>query len=1353
MAAITSAQTGLWSATSTWVGGVVPGAADTVTISATHVVTLDGAYVTGGDTAGGFVVRGTVKASRTVNSSLTVRANINVAQSGAGLDFGTNSDPIPQGVTAELVVNASATPAAGKYNISSPGGVNGVFFRFCGAPKTRNAFLAAPVSAGATSIQVTDASGWVVGDSLFLEQPTNDVLQTQTVTITSISGTTIGVSAVTLARVSGLAVSNISCNVLIRSQTATAASTNYFRCSTSPSATGIVEVRNCEIRDIGYLYLDYPSSNNVVVANTPTFDSCYVSGTSSSRAMIGGVFGTYEMLYSNNILIGGTGYTQQNLFEPNLSFATVTNSVFYMLGTTAFSGAFGYNSTWGLNVINSRLNGYYGCVTQSTAGLQTFTNCRFRSKFNEPYSGGQANIQFNNCDFLTQSGAKYVKLSFNASGSVNIQNPTVDDVTKLNPNASYNTMKVNAYSINGVFNANRSYTYNCAAVNQNAVVNRATNNIALQLNNSQTTGQYTFTFQGVSGVSQRIVGYLRHDTTYGTSNPPSISFSGAGVSGSFTSASTVDIWEKFDITITPTSTGTVTATVNFAGAAGGTAYLDAVYQFPFITESWIYGFQKLAQVNSVVDPNITLSESAVAALTTCATFDDVYDAAAYSAIVSGPAAGAYTVIATAAGTNLAFGSNSVTINNGAASAFAFSAGVATVKAAALTSGAKFKSMSAAGFIMTTPVTNTSLTGNVAQATPTDLTGVTVTGNLTYNTNTPITITLTNCTISGTISNSGSGLVTVRRSNTTIGTVGTNITAPLVTSITLTNINTASSVYVADGSGNQIDYVGGFAALLAALGGPVMVFDPVTGTFTPVPVTTTGGAIISLGVTGTTYTLDTTGGTGTWTYKVVEYGKLAITGTHTPAISSVSQNIVLNADPYITQASAVTVAAYTTLQNPDRIYDYAAYWETKLAGIPLPRVISKAASYASAGSYPLILSSTSPLAWDLTGGTLTLKTTANFVPGTTMTGGIITSGAITLSAQATTAGTYAGIASNTVAVSGKNVQNLSAIASISGLPTSGDISTSGSLDFGFNSNIVATGNLSASNSTLTGALQITAATPHILSLTNCNVSGLTIYKTAGYSNITVKCYGSTNAALITTGGGVTAIKAAPILAPNLLAGSRVRVYNNTDGVEVYNGVLSNAGFSYEYAWTANKSVTLTATYCVGTAAKLGLSATGVLTSNGVTFLNSQVDDAVYNEYAINGSLVTGFTADYTQDDVNLTTATNFAAADFYAWWIYNTTTEEGIRNFFGGVVARDTANLEVQVPIVNLFLDNTTSTFVYQLDTIRFYRSDGAYPARTVTTGGGGITVNWLANVYVGTANVPTPEEIAVSVWSQSLPIT
>ena len=82
MATITSAQSGLASAVSTWVGGVVPVEGDKVNIAVGHVVTIDGAYTWGDDAAGTTIttgainVSGTLKASRLVSSSLTAKGVI-----------------------------------------------------------------------------------------------------------------------------------------------------------------------------------------------------------------------------------------------------------------------------------------------------------------------------------------------------------------------------------------------------------------------------------------------------------------------------------------------------------------------------------------------------------------------------------------------------------------------------------------------------------------------------------------------------------------------------------------------------------------------------------------------------------------------------------------------------------------------------------------------------------------------------------------------------------------------------------------------------------------------------------------------------------------------------------------------------------------------------------------------------------------------------------------------------------------------------------------------------------------------------------------------------------------------------
>ena len=76
-----------------------------------------------------------------------------------------------------------------------------------------------------------------------------------------------------------------------------------------------------------------------------------------------------------------------------------------------------------------------------------------------------------------------------------------------------------------------------------------------------------------------------------------------------------------------------------------------------------------------------------------------------------------------------------------------------------------------------------ITGNVTQATPVTMTGVTITGNLTYNTNADATIYFTNATVSGTVSNTGTGTVTILLTGTAaVGTAGAGIGVATETTI-------------------------------------------------------------------------------------------------------------------------------------------------------------------------------------------------------------------------------------------------------------------------------------------------------------------------------------------------------------------------------------------------------------------------------------------------------------------------------------------------------------------------------------------------------------------------------------------
>lgn len=133
-------------------------------------------------------------------------------------------------------------------------------------------------------------------------------------------------------------------------------------------------------------------------------------------------------------------------------------------------------------------------------------------------------------------------------------------------------------------------------------------------------------------------------------------------------------------------------------------------------------------------------------------------------------------------------------------------------------------------------------------------------------------------------------------------------------------------------------------------------------------------------------------------------------------------------------------------------------------------------------------------------------------------------------------------------------------------------------------------------------------------------------------------------------------------------------------------------------------------------------TGVATTAGTTtFLNTPESDTVYTGYSIDGSTVTEYSADYPNIQVDVTDPDNIFYIDrFYAWWKYNLTLEDGIRNFFGGVSAVNASNITINNAVVDIYFDNTKAVSARQADNIVIQRNDGAYPQVTITSGGGGL---------------------------------
>ena len=123
--------------------------------------------------------------------------------------------------------------------------------------------------------------------------------------------------------------------------------------------------------------------------------------------------------------------------------------------------------------------------------------------------------------------------------------------------------------------------------------------------------------------------------------------------------------------------------------------------------------------------------------------------------------------------------------------------------------------------------------------------------------------------------------------------------------------------------------------------------------------------------------------------------------------------------------------------------------------------------------------------------------------------------------------------------------------------------------------------------------------------------------------------------------------------------------------------------------------------------------------------------MYTALGVDGSTVTKFQADYPNNEVDLIIGSDWTMAELYAWWSYNLTTEDGIRNFFGGITAIDQANFRINTSIVDLYLDNTTNASYKQTDNRRFFRDTGTgYPVRNPTTSGYGLDVVWRNTILI-----------------------
>ena len=209
------------------------------------------------------------------------------------------------------------------------------------------------------------------------------------------------------------------------------------------------------------------------------------------------------------------------------------------------------------------------------------------------------------------------------------------------------------------------------------------------------------------------------------------------------------------------------------------------------------------------------------------------------------------------------------------------------------------------------------------------------------------------------------------------------------------------------------------------------------------------------------------------------------------------------------------------------------------------------------------------------------------------------------------------------------------------------------------------------------------------LTSVGVVGaytLKIRNNSATNAITVAIPAGITFSTSTAGGSITVTTPAiyqSVTVNGLVSGSRLQIYDTTNGIELANVITGTS-----YTWTdpapaaAGRDIRVRIAYVSGSSAKqfieanIGTAGTSASTA-AVSYLANQVDDAVYNANAIDGSAVTGITISDSIDRMIINIGGGSVSwPQIYAYNAYWLHTEAGIRDDGAIIAAVDTANYRV-----------------------------------------------------------------------------
>jgi hypothetical protein len=376
------------------------------------------------------------------------------------------------------------------------------------------------------------------------------------------------------------------------------------------------------------------------------------------------------------------------------------------------------------------------------------------------------------------------------------------------------------------------------------------------------------------------------------------------------------------------------------------------------------------------------------------------------------------------------------------------------------------------------------------------------------------------------------------------------------------------------------------------------------------------------------------------------------------VGTLTEDVVMTPDLSITEAVKATVDAYTELETARKFYDRAkADLVDNYAG-ETSTIVGRTGSQAELAAKNLIIDATAGSAFAYASPNITVKS-STFTGGATATTGIVTvrNGALLSGGTFDCDINYEGGAGTTIT----------------------NVTCSGAIDFN-----------TAGTYTISGG--------SINEVTNSSGGSVTLNLINGATVTT------------NTGPSITVNTIRDISITGQTSTSRVQIYNVTTATEFYNDVPAGdltTTYAEGVGFTSGDTVRIRVADYVTTTAKKEVEVTTLASANGFSALISQVNDDVYNTYAVDGSTITEFSFDNPNLEVDINDSDNTTVIQrLGAWYHYYITTADGIASLVGCLDWESLNSIKIDPAVCDLKLDNIKTTPLL-LKGGRIYRTDGS----------------------------------------------